>query len=53
MLEWAQSMTWKGLHPSFALSRKVYHKGVALRKRAMQAVEAGWRVTLSCLNGIS
>ena len=40
MLEWAQSMTWKGLHPCVALSRKVSHKGVALRKRAMQAVEA-------------
>jgi hypothetical protein len=40
MLEWAKSMTWKGIHPIVALSRKVYHKGVALSKRAMQAVEA-------------
>lgn len=40
MLEWAKSMTWKGMHPIVALSRKVYHKGVTLSKRAMRAVEA-------------
>ena len=40
MIEWAKSMTWKGLHPIVALSRKVYQKGVALNKRAMQVVEA-------------
>jgi Rhodopirellula transposase DDE domain len=40
MLEWAKSMTWKGLHPLVKLSRKVYQKGVTLSKRAMQAVEA-------------
>ena len=39
MLEWAKSMTWKGIHPIVALSRKVYHKGVTLSKRAMRAVE--------------
>jgi hypothetical protein len=39
MLEWAKSMTWKGLHPIVALRRKVYQKGVTLRKRAMRAVE--------------
>src|SRR5690242_7543765 len=39
-LEWAKSMTWKGSHPIVALSREVYQKGVALSKRAMQAVEA-------------
>ena len=39
MLEWAQSMTWKGIHPVVALSRKVYDKGIALGKAAMQAVE--------------
>ena len=38
-LEWAKSMTWQGMHPIVALSRKGYHKGVTLRKRAMQAVE--------------
>jgi hypothetical protein len=39
MLEWAKSMTWKGLHPVVALSRKVYEKGISLGKRAMRAVE--------------
>ena len=32
-------MTWKGLHPVVELSRKVYQKGIALGKKAMQAVE--------------
>jgi len=40
MLEWAQRMTWKGLHPVVALSRQVYAKGVSLSKAAMRAVEA-------------
>jgi len=39
MREWAQSMTWKGIHPIVELSRKVYAKGIALGKTAMQAVE--------------
>jgi hypothetical protein len=26
MLEWAKSMTWKGLHPMVELSRQVYQK---------------------------
>ena len=40
MLEWAKSMTWKGLKPVVALRRKVYAKGVTLSKRAMPAVAA-------------
>ena len=39
MLEWAKSMTWKGIHPIVELSRKGYQRGVALSKRAMKAVE--------------
>ena len=39
MLEWAQRMTWKGMHPVVERSRKVDHKGIALGKTAMQAVE--------------
>jgi hypothetical protein len=39
MLEWAQRMTWKGIHPVVEISRKGYHKGIALGKTAMQAVE--------------
>ena len=40
MMEWAQSMTWKGMHPIVELSRKVYQRGISLGKAAMQAVEA-------------
>jgi hypothetical protein len=40
MVEWARSMTWKGLHPLGKLSWKVYQKGVTLSKRAMRMVEA-------------
>jgi len=40
MLGWAKKMTWKGMHPVVELSRKVYQKGIALGKAAMQAVEA-------------
>jgi Rhodopirellula transposase DDE domain len=40
MLEWTKSMTWKGLHPIVELSRKVYQKGIALSKKAMQAIES-------------
>ena len=40
MIEWAKSMTWKGLHPIVQLSCKVYEKGVCLSKEAMQEVEA-------------
>jgi Rhodopirellula transposase DDE domain len=39
MLAWAKSMTWKGIHPVVELSRKGYQKGIALGKKAMQAVE--------------
>lgn len=40
MVQWAQSMTWKGMHPIVELSRKVYQKGISLGKRAMRVVEA-------------
>jgi len=40
MLEWAKSMTWKGIHPVVEPSRKVYQKGIALSKKAMQAIES-------------
>lgn len=40
MLEWAKSMTWKGIQPVVKLSRKVYQKGVSLSKKAMREVEA-------------
>jgi hypothetical protein len=40
MLGWAKQMTWKGLHPVVELRRRIYTKGMALGKVAMEAVEA-------------
>jgi hypothetical protein len=39
MLAWAQSMTWKGLHPTIKLSKKIYQKGISLTKQEMRKVE--------------
>lgn len=39
-LGWAKQMTWKGLHPVVERSRRIYTKGIALGKVAMEAVEA-------------
>ena len=39
MLEWAKSMTWKGIQPVVDLSRQVYKKGISLTKAEMKAVE--------------
>lgn len=39
MLGWAQSMTWKGIHPVINLSKKVYEKGISLSKKAMKDIE--------------
>jgi hypothetical protein len=40
MLEWAKSMTWKGLHPVVEVRRQVYDKGISLSKAAMKDIEA-------------
>jgi hypothetical protein len=40
MLEWAKSMTWKGINPVVKLSSTLYNKGISLSKEAMQSVEA-------------
>lgn len=40
MLFWAESMTWKGLHPIWTLSKTVYQKGISLTKKAMKQVES-------------
>jgi len=40
MVEWAKTMTWKGLHPIVELSHTIYQKGIALGKAAMQTIEA-------------
>ena len=39
LLEWAQSMTWKGLRPIVELSQKVYKKGISLTQKAMRKIE--------------
>ena len=40
MLEWAKSMTWKGMQPIVALSRQVYQKGISLGKRTITSRKA-------------
>ncbi len=39
MLEWAKTMTWKGLKPIVNLSKKVYEKGISLTKKEMKVIE--------------
>ncbi|MGB3613479.1 MAG: transposase [Elainellaceae cyanobacterium] len=39
MLAWAQSMTWKGLHPLIKLNRSIYEKGISLTKKQMRHIE--------------
>ncbi len=39
MLLWAQSMTWKGLHPTVKLNLKTYQTGISLTKTAMRSIE--------------
>ncbi len=39
-VEWANTMTWRGLHPIVELRHTISQKGIALGKAAMQAVEA-------------
>jgi Rhodopirellula transposase DDE domain len=37
-LEWAKSMTWKGLHPVVELLETVYKKGVRIAKKVFQSI---------------
>jgi len=39
LLGWAQSMTWKGIHPKVWLKSKTYKKGISLSKQEMRDVE--------------
>lgn len=39
MLQWAQSMTWKGIHPIVVLNQKTYAKGISLSKTVMREIE--------------
>jgi len=40
VLQFAATMTWKGLHPTVALVTTTYERGVKLTKEAMAAMEA-------------
>jgi hypothetical protein len=39
MLQWAQSSTWKGIHPIIVCNQKLYAKGISLSKTAMREIE--------------
>lgn len=39
MLQWAKSMTWKGIHPIVVLNQQPYAKGISLSKSAMREIE--------------
>jgi len=39
MLKWAQSMTWKGIHPIVTLNQRSYSKGISLSKMEMRGIE--------------
>ncbi|WP_181314444.1 ISAzo13-like element transposase-related protein [Phormidesmis priestleyi] len=40
MLAWAQSITWKGIHPTVKLNSTTYPKGISLTKPAMREIES-------------
>ncbi|MCP4482662.1 MAG: hypothetical protein GY817_07870 [bacterium] len=39
MINWAKSMTWKGISPLVTLSHKIYEKGIKLTKKEMKKYE--------------
>ena len=39
IINWAKSMTWKGISPLVTLSRKIYEKGIKLTKKDMKNIE--------------
>jgi transposase len=60
MLAWAESMTWKGVHPIVKLNTKTYSKGISLSKRAMREIESRlernpelpkWDILIRPING--
>jgi transposase len=60
MLAWAESMTWKGVHPIVKLNTKIYSKGISLSKRAMREIESRlernpelpkWDILIRPING--
>lgn len=39
VLEWARTMTWKGIHPIIELLDEIYENGVRIAKKAFQKIE--------------
>jgi hypothetical protein len=39
MVKWAETMLWKGIHPTVEVSTTIYEKGISLTKSAMSAIE--------------
>ena len=39
VLEWARTMTWKGVHPIVELLDRVYEKGIRIAKKAFRPIE--------------
>lgn len=39
-MEWAKTMTWKGIHPAVQLIEKNYQKGVSICKKLFKNIEA-------------
>jgi len=39
-LEWARTMTWRGIAPAVRLTTTIYEKGVRVSKKAMAAIES-------------
>ena len=52
MIRWAESMTWKGIHPLVKLSNKLYQKGISLSKKAMRKIEKRLERNPMLKNGI-
>lgn len=40
VLNWAATMTWRGIRPAIHLMDKVYHRGVSIAKKAFKKIEA-------------
>ena len=39
VLQWARTMTWKGIHPVVELLERVYEKGIRIAKKAFRQIE--------------
>ena len=53
MLEWAKSMTWKGIQPVVEISRQGYQRGFRSASVRCARSKSDWSATLSCPSGTS